>query len=209
MPGKAFRRLNPSPKGLDREAAFFSLGKTLRHIHQVSQEPFETSSLFEGDRSFEDFKLRLVELFREALTRIKARTVARNLPQTPEAVAKEALARLPKSDDRVALHSNPGPEHFFLTVNPAEDNKSTFSGLIDFGDAYISHPALDLRRWQLPEDRVSLLEGYRSESPLSENFIKTWQVVSILTGLNLIANKPDPVLNETVQQDLQKMLAES
>ena len=39
----------------------------------------------------------------------------------------------------VLLHSNPGPTQVF--VDPANGR---FRGLIDFGDSYLSHPALDL-----------------------------------------------------------------
>ncbi len=33
---------------------------------------------------------------------------------SPDQVVQQALAGLPVSDERVALHSNPGPEHTFL-----------------------------------------------------------------------------------------------
>src|SRR5438067_742025 len=77
--------------------------------------------------------------------------VARELPVAPAEVARRALAALPPSDVRVALHSNPAPEHTF--VDPAS---GAYTGTIDFGDAYISHPALDLRRWRDPADREAL-----------------------------------------------------
>jgi len=54
----------------------------------------------------------------------------------------------------VPLHSNPGPTHVFT------DPECRFTGLIDFGDAYAAHPALDLRSWPDPEDRLLLREAY-------------------------------------------------
>jgi Ser/Thr protein kinase RdoA (MazF antagonist) len=67
-----------------------------------------------------------------------------------------------------ALHSNPGPPHAFIEADTSE-----FCGLIDFGDAYISHPAFDLRAWRAAPDRVALLEGYTSDSPVSDGFLRT------------------------------------
>ena len=66
----------------------------------------------------------------------------------------KVLAALPASIDLVALHSNPGPVHTFVRPDSLD-----FVGLIDFGDAYISHPALDWR-WPTHADRVALLHGY-------------------------------------------------
>ena len=56
--------------------------------------------------------------------------------------------------------SNPGPPHTFV-------DKSTerFQGLIDFGDAYISHPALDVWRWRWPTERAAALAGYTADAP--------------------------------------------
>ena len=66
----------------------------------------------------------------------------------------------PASIDLVALHSNPGPVHTFV-----QPETRAFVGLIDFGDAYISHPALDWR-WPTHADRVALLHGYCDDTPV-------------------------------------------
>jgi len=44
-------------------------------------------------------------------------------------------------------------------------------GLIDFGDTYIGHPALDWR-WPTHEDHVTLLQGYGNETPATEGVPK-------------------------------------
>ena len=36
----------------------------------------------------------------------------------------------------------------------------SLTGLIDFGDSYVSNQALDLHRWTDPADRLTFLEGY-------------------------------------------------
>jgi aminoglycoside phosphotransferase (APT) family kinase protein len=200
MLGQPFRRLKLA--GESRTEALRALGQTIALAHQLDQTNFSKSSLFLGDQSFEDFKARLTELFDEAVSLIEKRIAERvldwQLKISPKQLAKEAITSLPNYEERVALHSNPGPEHTF--INPANN---TFSGLIDFGDAYISHPALDLRRWPFPRDRAALLEGYVSLSPVSENFLKTWQLVMILADLTVLANSSIAALIQAVQADLQ------
>jgi Ser/Thr protein kinase RdoA (MazF antagonist) len=63
------------------------------------------------------------------------------------------------------------------------EEPGTLSGLIDFGDAYRSHPALDLRSW--PRDRGGdvVLEGYRGSRGLPEEFETAWRAGLIMTEL--------------------------
>ena len=83
----------------------------------------------------------------------------------------------------MALHSNPYLEHVF--VHP---ENGAYSGLIDFGDAFISHPACDLRRWTRPADRTALLEGYAAGEPVNEAFLATWRVLGIFTNAQVMAH---------------------
>jgi aminoglycoside phosphotransferase len=206
MPGQAFRHLKI--EGEDRKKALYALGQTLRRIHQLDQATLIKNGLFPGDQNFEEFKARLAELFTDSLAlienRINEKKLDWRLKVSPEEVAQEAVARLPEYDERVALHSNPGPEHTF--INPASN---TFSGLIDFGDAYISHPTLDLRRWLYPQDRAPILEGYISIGPVTQEFLTTWKVVMILTDLTILTNSSSLELIETVQEDLKAKVAEN
>jgi hypothetical protein len=54
----------------------------------------------------------------------------------------------------MALDSNPGPTHVFVDAGGA------LTGLIDFREAYLSRPAVDLRTWPVISDRLALREGY-------------------------------------------------
>jgi len=174
--------INTTLEGDSRKETLFKLGQTLRRIHSVPQEAFHESRLFPGDASFTDVKPRFRESFEGLIERISDKNIEWTLPRTPEQVAEKALAALPQSSERVALHSNPGPTHTFV-----DESTGLFTGLIDFGDAYFSHPAWDLWRWNLPDDRETVLAGYASEKEVNDTFLGTWRVVMILSGLMAIA----------------------
>jgi hygromycin-B 7''-O-kinase len=72
----------------------------------------------------------------------------------------------------------PCPEHVF--VDPA-------AGFIDFGDAYRSHPAMDLRPWRQPGDTADLLAGYRSGGPLPNGFEEVLTACHIMAELSQVA----------------------
>jgi hygromycin-B 7''-O-kinase len=100
------------------------------------------------------------------------------------------------------LHSNPGPEHVFVDPQTGQ-----FAGLIDFGDAYISHPVLDLRRWPAPDDRCALWDGYTAGAPAGDSLFRTWQVAQIITYLSLLARSSEQRATATVElMELQKAL---
>jgi hypothetical protein len=71
----------------------------------------------------------------------------------------------PDDTPPVALHSNPGPEHAFVDAS-----SGAFLGLIDFGDAYCSHPALDLRSWTEQGDAEAVFAGYNSAGTVAAGF---------------------------------------
>ncbi len=66
-----------------------------------------------------------------------------------------------------------------------------FSGLIDFADAYISHPALDLWRWRWAAERGAAFSGYTADAPVTADFRQVWQAVSVLAGALLVVCVPD------------------
>jgi aminoglycoside phosphotransferase (APT) family kinase protein len=88
-------------------------------------------------------------------------------------------------DAPVPLHSNPGPEHVFV-----DPDTLRFTGVIDFGDAYLSHPALDFRRWAQPSDRTALMQGYARDRQLSESFAANWRAISIIMLMLDFATRP-------------------
>lgn len=184
VPGIAVRRA--SIAGEPRAAMLRELGRVLRRIHGIPQGEFAASGLFPGDRSPEDLRARLAEGFDDAVAALASAGDAWDLGISPAEVARRALATLPASDVRVALHSNPAPEHTF--VDPAT---GAYTGTIDFGDAYISHPALDLRRWRDPADREALFAGYVAEAPVDDEFVAVWRVAQALADLTVITAAPE------------------
>jgi len=83
---------------------------------------------------------------------------------------------VPDAEILTALHSNPGPEHVFVKAD------GTFSGVIDFGDSYISHPICDFRSTPV-RDRGMLLAGYQSITKLSSNFKQMWNAVYAIDSI--------------------------
>ncbi len=184
MPGIAVRRATLDAPA--RRAMLHDLGRVLRRIHAIPQGEIVASGLFPGDHSADDFHAHLTEAFDDAVTAVRATEGAWGLSQTPEEIAEAALAALPRSEMRVALHSNPAPEHTFV-----DERTGAYTGTIDFGDAYISHPTLDLRRWRDPDDREALFAGYIADAPVDDAFVMVWRVVQALTDLSVIATAPE------------------
>ncbi len=199
MPGVAMRRAELDDRA--RRAVLLQLGMTLRRLHALPLAPFVASDLFPGDQSFVDTQIRFGNYFNELADEIRAEQRPWRLPLTPEQVGAKAVASLPRSNERAALHSNPYLEHVFV-----DPERATYSGLIDFGDAYISHPALDMRRWNRPADREALLQGYTSEQPVSDAFLATWRAVMILGDVVTITYYPERAAE--AEQDLLTLLAQ-
>jgi hygromycin-B 7''-O-kinase len=199
MPGVAMRRAELDDGA--RRSVLRQLGMTLRRLHALPLAPFVASGLFPGDQSFVDTQIRFGAYFNELADELRAEQRPWRLPLTPEHMGAKAVASLPRSNERAALHSNPYLEHVF--VDPA---RAVYSGLIDFGDAYISHPALDMRRWNRPADREALLHGYTSEQPVSDAFLATWRAVMILGDMVTITYYPERAAE--AEQDLVTLLAQ-
>jgi Ser/Thr protein kinase RdoA (MazF antagonist) len=199
MPGVAMRHARLDADA--RRAVLFQLGAVLRRIHALPLAPFVASELFHGDQSFVDTQFRFGNLFNDLADTIRAERRPWRLPLTPEQVGAKAVASVPRSTERAALHSNPYLEHVFV-----QPESGVYAGLIDFGDAYISHPAFDLRRWNRPADREALLQGYTAERPVSDAFLATWRAVMILGDVVTIAHYPDRAAE--AEQDLLALLAQ-
>lgn len=199
MPGIAMRHA-ALEDGARRET-LLHLGVVLRRIHSLPVAPFVASGFFPGDLSFVDTQIRFGNYFHEMADKIRAEQRPWRLLLTPEQVGAKALASMPRSNERVALHSNPYLEHVFVYPE-----NGAYAGLIDFGDAYISHPALDMRRWNRPADREALLQGYASEQPASDAFLATWRAVMILGDVVTIAYYPERAVE--AEQDLLELLAQ-
>src|SRR5499427_8140119 len=166
--------------GEHRSAVLHQLGRTLRRLHALPQAPFSGSALFPGTRTREEFVARAQATLAQAVQVIEATPDLWQLDVAPADLASRALAALPVSVDLVTLHSNPGPVHTFVQPDTLE-----FVGLIDFGDAYISHPALDWR-WPTHADRVALLHGYSDAIPVTDEFMAAWHAGLVLSDLAML-----------------------
>lgn len=198
MPGVAMRHV---PFTEDEKAeVLVQLGATLRRIHTLPQAPFVESAQFPGDQSFVAVQQRFRDSFSEMEEEFQTEGIAWPLQMSLQEISEQVLASLPESDERVALHSNPYSEHTF-----ADPQTHTYTGLIDFGDAYLSHPAFDLRRWNRPAEREALLRGYTAEAPVSGAFMATWKAVMILGDVIVMAYYPDRAAQAA--DDLQQLLA--
>jgi hygromycin-B 7''-O-kinase len=171
--------------GGQRMAVLHQLGRSLRRLHAIPQAPFYGSALFPGNRTQDEFVARVRTNLAHAVQVIEATPNLWQLNISPADLASRALAALPASVDLVALHSNPGPVHTFVQPDTLD-----FVGLIDFGDAYISHPALDWR-WPTHADRVALLHGYCDEIPATDEFMAAWHAALVLNDMSALATRPE------------------
>lgn len=182
MPGVAALTVNLT--GVRRQEVSRQLGRTLRRLHALPQAPFHGSALLPGKRTREAFVARLQVNLAQAVQVLDATPALWQLDIAPADLVSRALATLPATIDLVALHSNPGPIHTFV-----QPESYAFVGLIDFGDAYIGHPALDWR-WPTHADSVTLLQGYADEAPLSAEFLAAWRTVLVLNDMVMLATRP-------------------
>ena len=168
-----------SLSGPARIAVLRELGATLRRIHDVDQGAMKTSALIPGDGSAAGLRDRLSAMFDHLISALSADQRWAAMIDL-RALADQCLADLPASTPPATLHSNPGPEHCFV-----DPGTGRFTGLIDFGDAYRSHPALDVRSWRSPEDSRHVLAGYQDLGPLPDGFDHVWRTGIILAQLRL------------------------
>jgi hygromycin-B 7''-O-kinase len=199
MPGVAIKYATLS--GDQREHTLMELGRMLRKIHASPHSPFLKSCLFPGDHSPVDIRWRFGNLFDDVIDMINNASRAWSYPNDPINIARMAMNILPDVDTWTVLHSNPGPEHVFVFPETGQ-----LSGIIDFGDAYFSHPVHDLRRFRSPQDRNAVFAGYINDSPVSKNFVQTWRVAQILTDMIAIIRNPD--CSDAAKEELDQVILE-
>ncbi|HEV2377348.1 MAG TPA: aminoglycoside phosphotransferase family protein [Streptosporangiaceae bacterium] len=185
IPGVASQHVNlDTPQ---RSPLLRTLGAVLRSIHQIDQTRLRASELVPGDDKPADIRQRFSDTFERLADALTGDTTWQGDLDIRQ-LASRLTARLPASSEPVALHSNPGPEHVF--VDPSTGH---FTGLIDFGDAYRSHPALDLRPWRQPTDLADLLAGYQATAPLPDGFEDVVSTCMIMAELGqVVRGKQDP-----------------
>lgn len=194
MPGIAFRHAKLDDER--RTQALKGLGRMLRKIHSIPQESLRESNLFFGDQSPVDVRWRMGSLFDDLTEMIHKDGKLWNHPLAPEIIGRKLMQTLPSHKHIVALHSNPGPEHTFVDAATGE-----LTGIIDFGDAYFSHPVHDLRRYRAPKDRAAVLSGYLEEGPVDDDFMAAWRVACALSDMTAIVFSPELQVEAAVELD--------
>ena len=183
MPGVS--ALTVELKGPARTDVLHRLGRTMRRIHSIPQDSFFSNPLFLGHRT----RLESHQAVRDGLAH--AVRVIDDSPDLwpasilPADTAQKVVVSITGSVDLVALHSNPGPIHTFV-----DPDTLGFVGIIDCGDAYISHPASDWR-WPTHEDRLAVLQGYCDEQPVTDSFMTVWRPSLVLSDMLALATRPD------------------
>jgi len=170
IPGIPVKKADLS--GSERNAVLFELGKTLRIIHGIDQKPIWESGLFPCDDP-PDLVDRL-RLRANAAIQAKKDTVSREKTDKAIQFVEKELAVIKNVDRFFALHTNPAMTHTFV-----DETTRRYSGLIDFGDAYVGHPIFDIRRWPV-QDRKMLLEGYTAEAPVSADFMVIYNTANTI-----------------------------
>jgi aminoglycoside phosphotransferase (APT) family kinase protein len=170
-----------------RTRMLHTLGNVLRAVHQIDQSRLRDSDLMPGDNRPTDLRQRFTDAFGRLAETLGSDQTWRGDLDIRQ-LASRLIDRLPGNTEPVALHSNPGPEHVF--VDPATGR---FTGVIDFGDAYRSHPALDLRPWRQSADVANLVAGYQAAGPLSSGFEDVVSTCLVMAELGQVARaKKDP-----------------
>ena len=78
--------------------------------------------------------------------------------------------------------------------------------IIDFGDAYISHSALDIRRWNRPADRDAIMAGYQEAGRVSDDWLAVWRALMIVADVDTMVRVPERA--DSARQDLEALLGE-
>jgi hygromycin-B 7''-O-kinase len=180
MPGRPAREVAISD--VARPVLLTQLAGLLRTLHAT---PVDDQVVAPRDAAGAALRQRLEFGFGDIADALAERPDAWTLPVPADEVTRRALAALPAAGiwRPALLHSNPSPAHVFVD---ADTHRLT--GVIDFGDSYISHPALDLHRWPVPADRVMLRDGYLDAgSGADAEFDRVWTVAMVYTDMAVIA----------------------
>ena len=151
------------------------LGKELRKIHSIDQKPIVESGLFPCDDPA-DLNERLRRRYQSTIRQIAGNASDVKLGNALNEVDR-ALQNIKDTDMFVALHVNPYIPHVFV-----DEHTHLYSGIIDFGDAYIGHPIFDMWYWSAKSRKV-LLKGYTAEKPVSAAFQVIFDTVDTISRI--------------------------
>jgi aminoglycoside phosphotransferase (APT) family kinase protein len=179
IPGRAIRGLALAATA--RRAVLGEVGRVLRTLHET---PVDTDRL-PTDSDAAAVRRRLEFGFGDIVDAFAERDKPTPpLPSTVDSIVDQALSAVPDTivQPPVVLHSNPSPTHVY-----ADPATGQFTGVIDFGDSYASHPALDLHRWADPADRLALRDAYLNGAAPNPEFDRMWTIAMIYADLAAIA----------------------
>ncbi len=198
IPGHAVRS-HSGP--VDMRPLLSEVADILQSVHAIEPETIGGLDTVPTDDAADTLFRRLEDWFADLVELAAGRTDRWRLPVSPGEVALAAIDALPRElvlSPRL-LHSNPGPSHVFV------DRRGALTGLIDFGDAYASHPALDLRSWPDPDHRIALRDAYSAGADAGSEFEAIWTVAMMVADMNAIIHRPD--LGDRARRDLKRRLA--
>ena len=181
IPGRAVRDVTMAAEA--RRAMLREVGRVLRTLHET---PVDTGRL-PTDNDADALRRRLEFGFGDITDAFAERgEAAPPLPSTVDSLIARVLAGVPDrlTEPPVVLHSNPSPTHVY-----ADPTTGRFAGIIDFGDSYVSHPALDLHRWPDPVDRILLRDAYLDGAAAEPQFDRMWTIAMIYADLAAIASQ--------------------
>jgi len=156
----------------EKNALLLVLGKELRKIHSIDQQPLVESGLFPRDDP-PDLLERLLRRYQSAIQRRD--DVSPDKKELALSKVEQATHMIQDMDVFVALHVNPYIPHVFV-----DENTHKYSGIIDFGDSYIGHPIFDMWYWKVASRKI-LLQGYMSDSPVSAAFQSIFDVLNTIS----------------------------
>lgn len=157
----------------EKNDLLFVLGTELRKIHDMDIRPFLDSRLFPHD-DIKDITERLQRRYQYAIQ--KKEGLSQEKISIELIALNNDLQKIHNADAYVVLHANPYIPHVFVN-----EKTHKYTGIIDFGDAYIGHPILDMWYWNV-KSRKMLLTGYVSKKPVSDSFNKIFDIVNIISG---------------------------
>jgi len=173
MPGIAAEHTRLSKT--EKNALLLELGRELRKIHSIDQKPIVESGLFPADEPG-DLTERMHRRYINVINRL-GDSVSRGKRELATGRIEKALGAIKDTGAFVALHVNPYIPHVFVD---AATHK--YSGIIDFGDAYIGHPVFDMWYWKI-ESRKILFNSYTSEKPVSPAFLTIFETLNTISQI--------------------------
>ncbi|HOQ78724.1 MAG TPA: aminoglycoside phosphotransferase family protein [Candidatus Absconditabacterales bacterium] len=157
----------------EKNDLLFELGTELRKIHDMDLRPFLETGLFPHD-DIKDLTERLQRRYQYAIQ--KKEGLSQEKISIELTALNNDLNNIHNSDDYVVLHANPYIPHVYVN-----ERTHKYTGIIDFGDAYIGHPIFDMWYWKV-KSRKMLLTGYVSKKPVSDSFNKIFDIVNLISS---------------------------